>query len=110
LFVDPDPDQLACAADLGAPFVELHTGAYANARGRARSKELRRLERAAELAHGRGVRVNAGHGLDYENVGAIARLPHVEELNIGHAIVSRSLFVGVRAAVEGMLESMGGSR
>jgi pyridoxine 5-phosphate synthase len=104
LFVDPDAAQLDAAAALEADFVELHTGAYAGAEGRARARELERLIEAALRAHGLGLRVNAGHGLDLENVGPVAALPHVEELNIGHALVARSLFVGVETAVGEMLQ------
>src|SRR5688572_9302999 len=85
LFVDPDPAQIEAAARVDAEFVELHTGRYANARGAERSTELERLRRAAVLAHDYGLRVNAGHGLDCDNVAPIAALPHVEELNIGYA-------------------------
>lgn len=106
LFVDPDPAQLDEAAALEADFVELHTGAYAGASGGARRSELERLVASAERAHGLGLRVNAGHGLDVDNVGPVAALPHVEELNIGHALVARSLFVGVEAAVREMLAQM----
>jgi pyridoxine 5-phosphate synthase len=106
LFVDPDPAQLEAAAEIGAPFVELHTGAYANAVGAGRERELERLHVGAERAHELGLRVNAGHGLDYENVGPVADLPHLEELNIGHSIVSHALTVGVDAAVRGMLEEL----
>jgi pyridoxine 5-phosphate synthase len=108
LFVDPEPEVLEATAALGAPFVELHTGAYANAQGAGRASELERLVRAAELGHRLGLRINAGHGLDYDNVGPVARLPHVEELNIGHAIVAHALFVGVERAIGEMLESLGG--
>lgn len=107
LFVDPEPDQLAAAAAAGADFVELHTGAYANAPGEARRAELTRLHQAAELAHGHGLRINAGHGLDYENVRPVAGLPHLEELNIGHAMVSRALTVGVAEAVREMRAAIG---
>lgn len=103
LFVDPERAQLEEAAALEAHFVELHTGAYAGASGRARERELERLAEGARAAHALGLRVNAGHGLDYDNVGAVAALPHVEELNIGHAIIARSLFTGAEAAVREML-------
>jgi pyridoxine 5-phosphate synthase len=108
LFIDPDPEQIDASADVGAAFVELHTGAYANSAGTARERELARLVAAAERAHGRGLRINAGHGLDYDNVGPVARLPHVEELNIGHAIVAHALFSGVEIAVQEMLDRMRG--
>lgn len=107
IFIDPDPKQLAIAAELSAPFVELHTGSYANAKGKAKERELERLRKACEFAYDNGLRVNAGHGLDYVNVAPVARLPHVEELNIGHAIVSHALTVGVHLAVRQMLAQMG---
>ncbi len=107
LFVDPDAPALEAAAALGADFVELHTGAYANAAGAARAAELERLVRAAELGHRLGLRVNAGHGLDHENVVPVARLPHVEELNIGHALVARALFSGVERSIREMLALLG---
>jgi pyridoxine 5-phosphate synthase len=109
LFVDPDPSVLEASAELGAPFVELHTGSYANARGAERERELERLRRAAEHGAGLGLRINAGHGLDYDNVHPVARLPRVEELNIGHAIVARALMVGVERAIGGMLTAIGTS-
>ena len=107
LFVDPELEVLEASAELGAPFVELHTGSYANARGADRERELERLQRAAEHGSRLGLRINAGHGLDYDNVLPVARLPRVEELNIGHAIVARALMVGVERAIEGMLSAMG---
>jgi pyridoxine 5-phosphate synthase len=110
LFVDPERDQLAAAADSGAPFVELHTGAYANASGDVRRRELDRLASAAAHARTLGLRVNAGHGLDYENTGAVAAIEGVEELNIGFAIVAHSLFVGVDAAVREMIAVLRSSR
>jgi pyridoxine 5-phosphate synthase len=109
LFIDPDPRQVEASAAVGAHFVELHTGAYANARGRQRARELQRLRDAAELALSCGLRVNAGHGLDYENVAPVAAIPLVEELNIGFAIVARSLFVGVHEAVSSMAALARGS-
>ena len=102
LFIDPDPRQVEAAAEVGAQFVELHTGAYANARGKQRARELARLCDAAELALAAGLRVNAGHGLDYDNVAPVAAIARVEELNIGFAIVARSLFDGVHEAVARM--------
>jgi pyridoxine 5-phosphate synthase len=109
LFVDPDPAQIAAAAESGAPFVELHTGSYARARGAARERELSRLTDAAALAKSLGLRVNAGHGLNLSNTADVARIPDLEELNIGHSIVSRALFVGVEVAVREMLHCMGRS-
>jgi pyridoxine 5-phosphate synthase len=89
LFIDPDLRQVEAAHEVGAQFVELHTGTYARARGRARAKELARLRTAALCAHALGLRVNAGHGLDYDNVAPIAALPHAEELNIGFGEMAR---------------------
>lgn len=102
LFVDPDPDAIEAAARSGADFIELHTGAYANAKGANRENELKRLETAANYANSLGLRVNAGHGLDYDNVLPVAQLPHVEELNIGYALVCRAMYVGMDQAVREM--------
>lgn len=102
LFIDPLPDAIENAARSGADFVELHTGAYANARGRNKENELKRLETAANYAHEMGLRVNAGHGLDYENVLPVAQLPWIEELNIGYAIVCRAVYIGLDQAVREM--------
>lgn len=106
LFIDPDPHALDLAREVGAPFVELHTGSYANAQGPARASELARLVAAARHAHDLGLHVNAGHGLDYDNVAPVAALPRVEELNIGHAIVARALHVGVAQAIAQMLAAI----
>ena len=102
LFVDPIPKQIQAAENAGSDFIELHTGTYANANGKRRQHELKRLREAALLAHLLGLGVNAGHGLNYENVKPIARLPHMEELNIGHAIIARAVFIGLRNAVKQM--------
>ncbi|MBI1953677.1 MAG: pyridoxine 5'-phosphate synthase [Candidatus Omnitrophica bacterium] len=104
LFLDPDPVQLKLARELGAAMVELHTGAYANARASApRKRSLARLKEAARAAHSLGLIVAAGHGLDYENVRPVAEIPEVEELNIGFAIVARALEVGWTQAVREMV-------
>lgn len=102
LFVDPDLKQVRAAADVGAQFIELHTGRYAT-HGKS---ELKKLIPAAELAHDLGLRVNAGHGLNYENTPGILAVPHLETLNTGHAIISRAVFVGLRQAVREMLALM----
>jgi pyridoxine 5-phosphate synthase len=104
LFIDPEESQIRAAAALGADFVELHTGAYANATGAARAKELQKLMEGAALACELGLRVNAGHGLNYENTTAILALPGLEELNIGHAIISRAISVGLHSAVREMCD------
>ncbi len=106
LFVDPDPVQLQASADCGAPVVELHTGAYAEVDGAAQAEELRRLQRASEIGSDLGLQVNAGHGLHYENVHPIVDIPQLVELNIGHAIVARALFVGLGQAVREMRSLM----
>jgi pyridoxine 5-phosphate synthase len=102
LFVDPDLKQVRASADVGAQFIELHTGAYAA----GKDGELERLIAAAELAHSLGLRVNAGHGLNYQNTPGIRAVPHLETLNTGHSIVSRAVFVGLRQAVREMLARM----
>lgn len=99
LFVDPAAEQILAARALRADAIEIHTGAYANARGSKKKRELLRIKMAARLARLVGLKVHAGHGLDYENVRAVARIRGIEELNIGHSIVSRAIFVGIRKAV-----------
>jgi pyridoxine 5-phosphate synthase len=106
LFIDPEPIQIEAAVSLGAPVVELHTGAYAEASGSARDAELARLIEAARLASEAGIQVNAGHGLNYVNVKPILALPKLMELNIGHSIVSRSIFVGMEQATRDMVECL----
>jgi len=107
LFVDPDVRQIRAAADAGADFVELHSGTYANARHETEeAAEIRKLTAAAALAHKLGLRVNAGHGLTYQNTPGILVVPHLETLNTGHSIISRALFVGLRQAVAEMLMLM----
>jgi pyridoxine 5-phosphate synthase len=107
LFVDPDARQIRAAADVGADFVELHTGSYANARTETeQAAEIKKVAVAATLAHKLGLRVNAGHGLNYQNTPGILAVPHLETLNTGHAIISRAIFVGLRQAVGEMLTLM----
>lgn len=106
LFIAPDPDQVAAAARIGAEFIELHTGAFAESfsRKRERAHELERLCLAAKQAHDLGLKVNAGHGLNYQNVPILLQnLPNLVELNIGHCIVSRAIIVGLATAVREML-------
>ena len=103
LFIDPDEKQIAAAKKSGADWVEIHTGAYANAKnGNDRERELEKIAEAAKLAASLGLRVGAGHGLNYLNVRAIALIPEVEELNIGHSIISRAALVGLERAVREM--------
>jgi pyridoxine 5-phosphate synthase len=110
LFIDPDPRQVEASARTGAQFVELHTGAFGEQfhDPEARGHELRRLIDAARQAHALGLLVNAGHGLNYENLTALHVVPHLVELNIGHSIVSRAVFTGLSAAVKEMLRLMQG--
>ena len=110
LFVEPDARQIDAALRLGAPVVELHTGRYAELDGEARSEELRRLADAAALAAKNGIEVHAGHGLTYDNVGPIAAIPQVRELNIGHFLVGEALFVGLAEAVRRMRDAMDAAR
>jgi len=102
LFIDPAQRQLEAARDCGAPVVELHTGTYADATGDEQKKELERLHDACVNGHALGLQINAGHGLHRHNVQDVARLPHMIELNIGHSIVARSIFVGLEEAVREM--------
>ncbi len=106
LFVDPDPEQLEASARALAPCVELHTGAYCNAGGAAARRELKRLIAGARLAHRLGLRVNAGHGLNLENIAGALRMPFLDTLNIGHSIVARAIMVGMAAAVREMRRAM----
>ena len=106
LFIDPDVEQLDAALACGAPVVELHTGSYAEAAGPDVGAEYRRLVKAAEYGDSIGLQINAGHGLHYENVQDIVRIPQLVELNIGHSIVARALFVGLHKAVADMLALM----
>ncbi len=106
LFIDPDERQLEAAVACGAPVVELHTGAYAEADGVARTAELQRVADAAAFGDRLGLVINAGHGLNYDNVGEIAAIPQIVELNIGHAIVSRAVFDGLAVAVADMKRLM----
>jgi pyridoxine 5-phosphate synthase len=110
LFIDPDPPQIEAAQRCGAPVIELHTGAYAEAGGAARAREFERLRSAAMIAASLGLTVNAGHGLNYHNVEPIAAIPEIVELNIGHAIVARAVFEGLAAAIREMKNLMVAAR
>jgi pyridoxine 5-phosphate synthase len=105
LFIDPDETQIRAAKDCGAPCIELHTGTYANAlEASGRKTQLDTLRRAAELAHSLGLQVNAGHGLNYQNLPEfISAVPYLDTLNIGHSIVSRAVFSGIQTAVRELL-------
>jgi len=104
LFLDPDKQQIDAAAKLGADAVEIHTGSYANAQGEARQEEWDKIAEASECIRELGMTLHAGHGLNYWNVLPIAEIPEMFELNIGHSIISRALFVGLESAVREMKE------
>jgi pyridoxine 5-phosphate synthase len=106
IFIDPDEEQVDAAARAGAPVVELHTGAYADAQGAERARELARLAAAAKRATAAGLAANAGHGLDYHNVQPVAAIRELVELNIGHAIVARAVLSGLGPAVAEMKRLM----
>lgn len=110
LFVDPDARQLQAAKEAGAPVVEIHTGAYADAEDRRRNEELQRIVTAAARAHELGLKVHAGHGLHYGNVQAIAAIGEIVELNIGHAIIAQSVYDGIGLAVSEMKRLMNEAR
>lgn len=109
LFIDPNPAQIEASAELKAPWIELHTGAFANTyySGDHGAGELETLRKGAELAHELGLVVNAGHGINYTNIAEILKIPYLHELNIGHSIVSRALFVGIENAVREMKHHLG---
>jgi pyridoxine 5-phosphate synthase len=111
LFIDPEPAQIEAAVAIGAPVVELHTGAYADAAsGAVRAAELERVRKASATAQSLGLTVHAGHGLNYHNVGSIAAIPQIVELNIGHAIVAQAIFDGIGPAVAKMKALMQAAR
>jgi len=110
MFIEPDRKQLDAARELGAPVVELHTGAYANARGEARDKLLAKLRHAAAFGADQGLEIHAGHGLTYDNVGPIAAIHEIMELNIGHFLIGEAIFVGLMNAIARMRNAMNEAR
>ncbi|MGE4565952.1 MAG: pyridoxine 5'-phosphate synthase [Victivallaceae bacterium] len=106
LFIDAVPVQIEMASELGADYIELHTGHYANTAGVERQRVLEGLIAGAELANSLGIKVNAGHGIDYLNIDGILEIPHLHELNIGHSIVARAVFTGIGPAVAEMRKLM----
>lgn len=106
-FIDPAAEQIQQAARLGFDAIEIHTGSYANSPAPAQAAELDKIREATETAVRLGLRVHAGHGLNYHNTAAIIGVPRIEELNIGHAIITRAVFVGMERAVRDMLKIMG---
>ena len=107
MFIDPELSQVEASAEIGAPYIELHTGAYAERTRSERELELGRLFAAAKRAHEIGLKVNAGHGLSLDNIGPILNIPYLDTLNIGHSIVCHALFVGLEQAVREMLSKLG---
>ena len=110
LFIDAQKDQIDAAKECGAPVIELHTGHYADTTGAEQEKEFDRIKSMATYAHSIGLQVNAGHGLTMENTTAIAQLPEIVELNIGHSIIARAVFIGLAAATQEMKDLMLGVR
>lgn len=106
LFIDPDENQIQAAAEVGSDYIELHTGKYSNTCGAEQAIELERLRSGAILANYLGLKVNAGHGIDYVNIEGILTIPHLNELNIGHSIVARAISVGIEAATREMVHLM----
>jgi len=106
LFVDADIETLVACKDVGAPVVELHTGSYCDAEPHDRAVHMEQLIRSADHAHSLGLKVNAGHGINLENLGGILCIPHLDTLNIGHSIICRSVFHGLENAVGEMVEAM----
>lgn len=106
MFIEPEEIQIRASQNLGAEMVELHTGAFANAQRDAQLAQLERITRASKLASSLGLQVNAGHGINYQNIALIRSVPHLRDLNIGHSIVSRAVFVGLEPAVGEMLKLM----
>lgn len=110
LFIDPDENQIRFAQAVGAPVIELHTGHYAELEGARRDHELARIAHGAAMAHAMGLEVHAGHGLTYDNVGAIAAIPEIRELNIGHFLMGEAMFIGLEAAIKKMRKMMDRTR
>lgn len=110
MFIEPDRKQIDAARNLGAPVVELHTGAYAHATDEARPKLLQKIIHAAEFGSDLGLEIHAGHGLTYENVGPVAAIPHIVELNIGHFLIGEAIFVGLGNAMARMRNAMDEAR
>ncbi len=107
LFIDPETIQIKASKEVGSQFVELHTGRYSESKGGGRAEELKKLRRATEFAISLGLKVDAGHGLNYKNVVPVCQIPGIEKLNIGYAIIGRALFVGLEKAVKEMLKLLG---
>jgi pyridoxine 5-phosphate synthase len=110
MFIEPDRKQIDAAHNLGAPVIELHTGAYANAGDEGRAHIFKRVVNGAEFGADLGLEIHAGHGLTYDNVGPIAAIPHVVELNIGHFLIGEAIFVGLADSMARMRAAMDEAR
>jgi pyridoxine 5-phosphate synthase len=110
LFIDPSEEQIRASREIGADAIELHTGEYANTQDDGQEAQLIRLRQMAELGNGLGLKIHAGHGLTYQNVSPVSRIPEIVELNIGHSIIARSIYVGLQAAVAEMRALMDRAR
>ena len=108
MFIDPEEEQVRASRDIGADMIELHTGSFANSEGSIRKEELTRLAAAARVGSQLGLGVNAGHGINYDNLEELFGIPHLEELNIGHSIISRAVMIGIEQAVREMVVMMAG--
>ena len=106
MFIDPEPAQIEASAAIGAPMVELHTGRFANTLGAERHAETQRLVAAAEQGHALGLEIHAGHGIQIANLPDLVAVPHLTELNIGHTLIARAIFVGLRQAVQEMKQAI----
>ena len=106
MFIDPEEGQVVASREVGADMVELHTGCFANSEGPAREREIARLSAAARMGSELGLSVNAGHGINYANIEELFDVPNLEELNIGHSIVSRAVVTGMEQAVREMAKMM----
>ncbi len=107
MFIDPEPAQIEATVALGAPYIELHTGTFCDATGDEADAEMARLIEGAQLATTAGLKVNAGHGINLDNLAGILRMPYLDTLNIGHSIVAHAVFVGMENAVRAMMAAMG---
>jgi pyridoxine 5-phosphate synthase len=107
MFIDPEPQQIEATVALGAPYIELHTGTFCDAVGADADSELERLIAGARLAASSGLHVNAGHGINLDNLAGVLRMPHLDTLNIGHSIIAHAVFVGLEDAVRAMIAAMG---
>jgi pyridoxine 5-phosphate synthase len=110
MFIEPDRKQIDAARNLGAPVVELHTGAYAHASGAAQEKLLKHIHNGAEFGADLGLEIHAGHGLTYDNVKPVAAIPHIRELNIGHFLIGEAIFIGLEKSIRQMRRLMDEAR